>query len=69
MDFWNVVWLVAILGLVVVFPAISLIIDTRGLGTNALSEEQRRAREKELREAGILREGEAWEPRDLDALM
>lgn len=69
MDYWNVVWLVAMLGLAVVAPVIALVVAVRGLGVNALSEKQRRAGEEALRKAGIVRESEAWEARDLNELL
>lgn len=69
MDYWNLGWLVVMLGLAVVGPVIALVVSVRGLGVDTLSEKQRRAGEKELRAAGIVREGEEWEARDLDELM
>lgn len=69
MAFWNVVCLVVIFGLALVFPAISLVVSVRGLGSDALNEKQRRAGEQELRKAGIVRAGEEWEEHDLDKLM
>lgn len=69
MEYWNLVWLVVMLGFAVGVPVIMLVVAARGLGADTLSEKQRRAGEKVLREAGIVRAGEAWEARDLDELM
>ncbi len=69
MDYWNLLFLVLLLGFAVVAPVIVLVVAVRGLGSHTLSEKQRRAGEEELRKAGIVREGETWEARDLDELM
>ncbi len=69
MHYWNLLWLVLLLGITVVAPIITLAVAVRGLGTGTLSEKQRQAGEKELREGGIVRDGETWEARDLDELL
>lgn len=69
MDFWNLAWLVLMLGGAVVGPAIWLVVEVRGLGADRLSEKQRRTGEEELRKAGIVRDGEEWEAHDLDELL
>ncbi len=43
MDYWNLVWLVLMLGGGVVAPAIWLVVAVRGLGADRLSEKQRQA--------------------------
>ncbi len=69
MDYWNLVWLVLMLGGGVVAPAIWLVVAVRGLGADRLSEKQRQAGGEELRKAGVVRDGESWEARDLDELL
>ncbi len=69
MNFWHLLFLVLMLGITVVTPVIALVVAVRGLGSHTLSEKQRQAREKELREAGIVRDGEEWERHDLDELL
>lgn len=59
MDYWYLALLIIAFGLAMtVVPVIMLIVGVGRLGADTLSERQRRAGEKELREAGIVRAGE-----------